>query len=300
MPSVLITGAGGNLGRKLTGHLLATAWSGEVVALDHAKGNPNRATGERVRHVHADLSDPKDARWRDALRDVESVVHFAARNPNPDASWSDAAASFDMTLHIVQVAAEAGVKRFVFASSNHVMGRYKDAPLADEVSEPGSLRTVLAPGPGTRWFNGSETVDGTAYATSKLMGERLCIAQAVLSGGAFTTVSVRIGWCQPGENDPGTINSTGVAGGQTPEGPDSARDLLWFRQMWLSNEDFLGIMEHALTADAARWPGPGIVVNGMSANTGMPWDLEGTREFLGYSPKDDVWRRLESGRDASG
>jgi hypothetical protein len=70
--------------------------------------------------------------------------------------------------------------------------------------------------------------------------------------------------------------------------------------MWLSNQDFLGIMEHALTADAARWPAPGIVVNGMSANAGMPWDLEGTREFLGYSPKDDVWRHLEADPDASG
>jgi hypothetical protein len=70
--------------------------------------------------------------------------------------------------------------------------------------------------------------------------------------------------------------------------------------MWLSNEDFLGIMEHALTADPAGWPAPGIVVNGMSANAGMPWDLDATRGLLGYSPKDDVWRRLAAGRDASG
>ena len=294
MPNVLITGAGGNLGRKLTAHLLATDWCGEVVALDHAKGHPNKATGERVRHVHADLADAEDARWRDALSGVDAVVHFAARNPNPDASWSDAAQSFDITAHVVKAAADAGVRRFVFASSNHVMGRYKDAPLAETVTEPGSLRTDLAPGPGTHWFNGTETVDGTAYATSKLMGEQLCVAQAVLSGSVFTTVSVRIGWCQPGENDPGTINSTGVAGAESAEGPDSERNLLWFRQMWLSNRDFLGIMEHALTADAADWPAPGIIVNGMSDNAGMPWDLEATRRLLGYAPQDDVWAGLQA------
>jgi hypothetical protein len=38
----------------------------------------------------------------------------------------------------------------------------------------------------------------------------------------------------------------------------------------------------------------------MSANKGMPWDLDGTRELLGYSPKDDVWQRLKAGKEASG
>jgi nucleoside-diphosphate-sugar epimerase len=293
MPSVLITGAGGNLGGKLTAHLAAAGRPGEIVALTYSRGHPAPASGGRVRHVQADLSNPADTRWRDALREVDAVVHFAARNPVPDASWPDAAASFDMTAHVVNAAAEAGVKRFVFASSNHVMGRYKDEPLAAAVTTPGSLRTDLPPGPGTRWFNGVEMIDGTAYAASKLMGERLCVTRAALSGGAFTTVSVRIGWCQPDENDPSTINSTGVAGGTTPDGPDTERDLLWFRQMWLSDGDFLGIMEHAVTADADGWPAPGIVVNGMSDNTGMPWDLEGTRRLLGYAPKDDVWAHLK-------
>jgi hypothetical protein len=30
------------------------------------------------------------------------------------------------------------------------------------------------------------------------------------------------------------------------------------------------------------------VVNGMSANTGMRWDIEPTRTLLGYAPQDDV------------
>ena len=43
-------------------------------------------------------------------------------------------------------------------------------------------------------------------------------------------------------------------------------------------------MERALLADATRWPQPGIVVNGMSANTGMAWDLEAGRRLIGYAP----------------
>jgi hypothetical protein len=30
------------------------------------------------------------------------------------------------------------------------------------------------------------------------------------------------------------------------------------------------------------------VVHGMSANTGMRWDIEHTRRLLGYEPRDDV------------
>jgi len=291
--SVLITGATGNLGQKLIAHLLASEWCRHVIGVDRIL-DPSAMTErkERVQWVEADLADPGDIRWRQALQDVDAVVHLAAKNPYPDAPWEDACTSFDMTLHLIEAAAAAGTKRFVFASSNHVMGQYKDPPLADGLM-PGRLSTDLPPGPGTRWFNGKEIVQGSAYATSKLMGERVCMAKANLSGGRFTTVSVRIGWCQPGSNRPDTINTSGLPGEEPGTGPDAERDLRWFRSMWLSNRDFQRVMERALLADASRWPAPGIVVNGMSANQGMPWDVETTRQLIGYEPQDDIWEHVE-------
>jgi hypothetical protein len=38
----------------------------------------------------------------------------------------------------------------------------------------------------------------------------------------------------------------------------------------------------------AALPEPFVVVNGMSANTGMRWALNTPRTVLGYSPQDDV------------
>ena len=290
--SVLVTGAGGNLGQKLIAHLLAGGWCEHIVALDRgADAPPGAARSERVRWVQADLASPSGARWREAFAGVDAAVHLAAQNPYPDAPWTDACASFDMTLNVLGAAAGAGVSRVVFASSNHVMGQYKDPPLADGLA-PGGLTTSLPPGPGTRWFNGRETVEGSAYAASKLMGERACLAEASLSGGALTAVCVRIGWCQPGENRPETLNAAGFPGAKVDESPEGARDLRWFRSMWLSNRDFVAVMERALLADPARWPQPGIVVNGMSANRGMPWDIESTRALIGYEPQDDVWRHV--------
>ena len=290
--SVLITGAGGNLGQKLISHLLARDWCERIVGLDHTVP-PSSAIAPvgRVEWVSADLTDPSETQWRDAFAGIDAVVHFAAQNPYPDAPWDDATASFDMTLNMLAAAAQAGTHRVVFASSNHVMGQYKDAPLADGLAA-GALTTDLPPGPGTHWFNGREMVQGFDYAASKLMGERACLAEAHRSGGALTSVCVRIGWCQPGENRPHTINTSGLPGANESHGHDTERDLRWFRNMWLSNRDFVHLMERALLADAARWPAPGIVVNGMSANAGMPWDLSATEALLGYASRDDIWRHL--------
>lgn len=279
--SVLVTGANGNLGRKLVAHLAADARFSRVVALDLA---PADASSDRVLPVAVDLSRPSPA-LDAAFVEVDAVVHLAARNPYPNADWEDGAVSFDMTLNAIEAARRGGARRFVFASSNHVMGGYKDV---EPSLAPGALTPHLPPRPGTR------TVDvdvPRAYAAAKLMGERALAARAAMDG--MTAVSLRIGWCQPGPNHPSTISAAGVPDTSSPATADRARNLLWFRSMWLSNGDFLRAVVAALTADAAAWPAPAIVVNAMSDNAGMPWDLAPTRALIGYAPRDDAWRHLE-------
>jgi uronate dehydrogenase len=83
---------------------------------------------------------------------------------------------------------------------------------------------------------------------------------------------VRIGWVRPGENRAQDV--------PVERGP-------WFRLMWLSNRDLCQLMEKCVTADPAiRFA----VVNGMSANTSMRWDIEHARRLVGYEPQDDVTR----------
>ncbi|MEJ1159789.1 NAD-dependent epimerase/dehydratase family protein [Prosthecomicrobium sp. N25] len=293
--SVLVTGAAGNLGQKLIAHLLGTGWCERVVGVDVAEGEAGHGD-PRVSYRVADLADAEDPGWRRAVADVDALVHFAAANPSPDASWEESVVSYDMTANLVAAALAGPVKRFVFATSNHVMGQYKDPPRADRIG-PGRLTTDLEPGPGTTWFDGTRTRQGTAYAVSKLMGERLLTSAAAVSGGRLTAVSLRIGWCQPGENRPETISATGLPADQSPapDYPEAQRDLAWFRGMWLSNRDFLQVVEKALRAEAGAWPAPGIVVNAMSDNAGMVWDLGATRRLLGYTPQDDLYRSLSAG-----
>lgn len=291
---VLITGICGNLGRKLTNHLLTLPWCESVVGIDvGGDASVFDKHGKRVQVVVADLRDWKDRRWHDAMKGVEGIAHFAAQRPYEDADWIDVSVSIDMTANLLDAASAAGVRRFVFATSNHVMGGYKDAPLAGTIG-PGRLTTTLPPSPGTKVRVGDRSSDSTPYATTKLTGERLCRAKALATGGKLTTVATRIGWCQPGDNDPKTMNLAGTPGvdAPPPANADEKRALKWFQNMWLSNGDFLNLFERALSADPAGWPEPGITVNGMSANKDMPWDIEPTKRLIGYAPQDNVWAHI--------
>ena len=305
--SVAVTGGLGNLGTKLLLHLARTSPCPLLIGLDvrppsseqletlQAAAAQNR-TGATpaVELLECDLTDPHDSRWRDALQRVQAVVHFAARNPYPDASWDDAAVSIDITLNVALAAAESpSVERFVFATSNHVMGRYKDNPLAATVG-PGTLRPDRPLGVGTVWEKTEPPLDATAYSTTKMVGERICQALGTRANGSTTFVSVRIGWCQPGANLPETLNATGEPSAQSgtaeshPDPDGYRRAERWFRLMWLSDRDFAHLFDRAINADASQWPAPAIVVNGMSDNTGMAWSLDETRRYLGYQPLDDV------------
>jgi nucleoside-diphosphate-sugar epimerase len=142
------------------------------------------------------------------------------------------------------------------------VGGYKDEP------EPAKLTTELPPRPGTRYVVGEEHRDSTPYGSTKLFGERL--GQCFADSTSMSVIAVRIGWVRPGENRAADI---------PPErGP-------WFKLMWLSNRDFCRLMERCIEADASiRFA----VINGMSANSGMRWDIEYTRRLVGYEPQDGV------------
>jgi uronate dehydrogenase len=250
--TVLITGAAGNLGGKLRRHLEGR-YDLRLLDID-PRGDAAITRADLARW---------DEGWVNLFRGAESVVHLAA-DPTAHQTWGKLVGpNIDAVIHVFQAAVRAGVKRVILASSNHVMGGY----LADP--EP-RLTTELPPRPGAVYVVEGQTRNSTAYGAAKLFGERLgqCFAEAH----RLSVLAVRIGWVRPGANLPQDV-------------PPQRGE--WFRMMWLSNRDFCQLMERCLLADASlRFA----VVNGMSANTGMRWDIGHTRRLLGYEPQDDVTR----------
>jgi nucleoside-diphosphate-sugar epimerase len=147
---VLVTGAGGFVGRALCPALQRASWS--VVPAGR------RETG--------DIGPETD--WRPLLEGVDAVVHLAARVHVLRDEARDPAAAFDRTNHLATArlaaqSAEAGVRRFLFLSSVKVHGDRSDRPLS----------AADAPAP------------TDAYGRSKLAAERALVR---LSGRMATVV----------------------------------------------------------------------------------------------------------------
>jgi uronate dehydrogenase len=123
------------------------------------------ARGQRV--VLADLALPREVRR--AVRGVDAIVHFggvAVERP-----WAELLpANVEGTIHLFEAARAEGVRRVVFASSNHVTGFY---PRGVRVDEAMPARP-----------------DGR-YAVTKLFGEAL--ARLYVDKYGFDVLCIRIG-----------------------------------------------------------------------------------------------------------
>jgi nucleoside-diphosphate-sugar epimerase len=172
--TVLITGACGNIGRKLR-----AAWDSlyDLVLIDQ---KPDYDDPEVI---VADLSEASE-HWMECFHGTDVVVHLAA-NPNEFAPWEELyRPNIDAMANVLNAAVLAGVERFVFASSNHAMGGYRllgDGPITEEMTP----------------------LPGNSYGATKLMGERL--GRAAAAAYQLSFVALRIGWVLNGENRPESL-----------------------------------------------------------------------------------------------
>lgn len=238
---VLITGAGGHLGRKLFDHLQEqpgfTVSGLDIRPVDHPR-------------IHeADFAD-KPA-WARHFEGVDTIIHLAG-DREPSAGWDSAIRNnMDATLALYHHAAEKGVARVVLASSNWVHG---DKRFTDD-----ELNGNTPPGP------------VNAYGMSKLFCERT--GQYFAEHRGLSVICLRIGWTQwTHDNQPGPHMAMGR----------------WGQEMWLSDRDFLSGMLAAITARDISFA----AVNLMSDNPGMRWNIEETRDIIGYNPENGAPARL--------
>lgn len=161
---ILITGATGGVGLALV-----DALAGEYDIVQHGR-TPRTPEQEKVLRK-ADLGDY--AQVLGLMDGVDTVVHLAGA-ASPESEWDDVLqANIVGTRNVLEAAREAGVRRVVYASSNHAMGMY------DRDEEWPVYATDLRRG-------------DSLYGVSKIFGEALGRYYHDAFGLDF--IALRIGW----------------------------------------------------------------------------------------------------------
>lgn len=124
---ILITGAAGEIGRVLRAGLGDGTRGLRLLDI-----RPQEPAREHEEVVTADLADV--AALERAARDVDCIVHLAGV-PREGAWEAILPNNIVGTYNLFEAARRAGVKRVVFASSNHVIGYYR-ATQAVGITEP--------------------------------------------------------------------------------------------------------------------------------------------------------------------
>lgn len=246
---VLITGAGGLIGGILRRGLPGADRA--VRGLDHRLVDDPGV-------LQADVMHP--GTLAGMFTGVEAVVDLASR-AGPELAWDEALLDCQGRINVLEAARAQGVRRYIFASSNRVTGRYEsEHPYAEIVSgsysglDPAATPLISVTSPARP--------DGP-YAVGKCFGEaagRYYSEQYELS-----CICLRIG----------SVN--------VPDRPTEPREFATL----LTHRDLVHLVDCALRAPRTLRYG---VYYGVSANTWRFWDIENAAQDLGFLPRDDAER----------
>lgn len=249
MTKIAVTGAAGTIGRALCADL---ARDHEVVTIDlHDAG------------VIADVRD-QDALER-AFAGCETVVHLAGV-VSVEASWEEVyGTNIGGTYAAFEAARRAGVRRLIFASSNHAVGRY----------EVENVPALYEPGFGLVVRNDAPYRPDSLYGVWKAFGESLGRYYSETYGMQVTCVRIGSILAADSPTDPS------VATGSSWLPLSTEQKFARLAATWMSKRDFARLVRAILAHDV-----PYAVVYGVGDNATRFWDLEPGRAIFGFWPLD--------------
>jgi nucleoside-diphosphate-sugar epimerase len=245
-PKLLITGINGTIGRTIHEPL---SDSYDIYGLDLCEPFSNRV-------FESDISDfDQVLEIMRSLKPLPYVIHLAAES-NATANWNSVLKpNIIGTRNVYEASKDVGVKRIIFASSNHVTGAYEGfAP---------HLHLHLHQEPEKVRISDPIRPDGD-YGVSKAFGEAM--ARYYCARWGIESICLRIGTVRD-DDDP----------------TSDARVM----KTWLSKIDLIHLIEKSLVANVSFG-----IYYGVSNNLGAFWDISNARTDLDYSPKDNASKFL--------
>ena len=246
---IAVTGANGTIGKRLCS---ALAERDAVVRIDLADAD-----------VVADVRDL--AAMEIAFAGCDAVVHLAGVVA-VEADWeSVSTTNIGGTYNVYEAARRCGVKRLIFASSNHCVG-YHEVENAPAIYKPGFGRVVGVEDP--------YRPDGL-YGVWKAFGEVLGRYYSDKHGMQVTCIRIGSITAEDDTRDESVRASSGWLGLTDDEKFER------YAATWMSQRDFARLVRMVLAKDV-----PYAVVYGVGDNLTRFWDLEPGRAIFGFWPED--------------
>lgn len=261
---VLVTGSEGRVASGIKQHLDDD--DHEFVYLD-------REDAPDVDYV-ADVADYEAI--RPAFDDVDAVVHLAA-NPTTAASWESVQESnIAGTRNVLEAAADAEVETVLFASSIHAAGMYEEEG-KPEVYELDDDTNVTV--------DDDERPD-SYYGVSKAYGEDMGRFYVETREYPKQFYAARIASVRGGVYDnPYGDAEKGVEEGRWGRGSAAyTEQVKRLKGTWLSLRDWAQLVELCLENEGTEFG----IFFATSDNPRSWFDLEHTKELLGYEPQDSA------------
>ena len=245
MNNVLVTGAsgliGGILNAKLTEH--------NLFGIDIKECNYKN-------FEILDISNSKKLETIMSKNKIDTVVHLAG-NASVDANWDSLSVNnFTGTLNVFNACKETGVKKIIFASSNHAVGLFEnDTPYKEIIN--GKYKDIsknyklISPY--------CELRPDSLYGVSKAFGENL--ARFYYENYNIKVACLRIGSVIK-DNNPRVKNSNR------------------FFSTWCSHDDIAGLINACINSDKIEFD----IFYGVSNNTWKIWDISNQEEKLSFKP----------------
>ena len=245
MNNVLVTGAsgliGGILNFKLTDHNLFGLDIKECAYKNFEISN---------------ISDSNKLEIIMTINKIDTVVHLAG-NASVSAKWDSLSENnFTGTVNVFNARKEAGVKKIIFASSNHAVGLYEnDSPYKEIIN--GDYRNI------TKNYKlispYCEVRPDSLYGVSKAFGENL--GRFFYEKYNIKVACLRIG---------------SVIKDNNPKVKNTNR----FFSTWCSHEDIAGLIDACIKSNKVEYD----IFYGVSDNDWKIWDISNAEKIISFKP----------------